>query len=457
MINNKSITNVFILFLILHLGLWTLIPAIFNVNLPLDTIEALAWGSNLDWGYNKHPPLSAFAVTIFYQIFNNQDWAYYLLSQIFVISSFFVVWKLSEDFFKQKILCLISVLLLEGIYLYNFTTPEFNVNICQLPFWTLTVFFCWQSLKNDKILNWVLLGIFAALGFLSKYLFLYLILGIKLFFLYKIFKEKKFNIRYLIPGIVFLILIIPHIMWLSENNYSTIFYGITRSDLNNINLFNHIYNPLTFIVKQIGILIPFLFMSFCLIENRLIKFNIKDKKLIFLIFINISPLLLILLTSILTGAKIRTMWMTPFYLFFGLFIIYIFQKNINVKKLQKFIFVFIFLFILSPTSYLYISTSKTDKRTDFPGKEIAYLVQKRWDNNFSNNISVIIGDEWFGGNLSYHLNSRPVWYNSLNENIKNINIDTGVIYIGNSKILKQICPGLFGIIKPVGICMIGKK
>ena len=40
-----------------------------NLNLPLDTIEALAWGSNLDWGFNKHPPFSAFAVEFFYLIF----------------------------------------------------------------------------------------------------------------------------------------------------------------------------------------------------------------------------------------------------------------------------------------------------------------------------------------------------------------------------------------------------
>ena len=40
------------------------------------------------------------------------------------------------EIFKNKIK-LISVLLLEGIYFYNFTTPEFNVNVCQLPFWSL--------------------------------------------------------------------------------------------------------------------------------------------------------------------------------------------------------------------------------------------------------------------------------------------------------------------------------
>ena len=91
MIKTKNIDNIFIVFLIFHLILWTLIPALTNQNLPLDTIEALAWGSNLDWGFSKHPPLSALFVEFFYQIFGNNDWAYYLLSQLFVIFSFFII------------------------------------------------------------------------------------------------------------------------------------------------------------------------------------------------------------------------------------------------------------------------------------------------------------------------------------------------------------------------------
>ena len=166
---NKALT----IFLFSHLIIWTLIPSISNHNLPLDTIEALAWGSNLDWGYGKHPPLSAFAVEVFYQVFGNQDWAYYLLSQLFVISAFFIIFKFSEDFFKNQTLSFISVLLLEGIYFYNFTTPEFNVNVCQLPFWALTVYYCWRGINHDNNLSWLLFGLIAAFGILSKYLFIY--------------------------------------------------------------------------------------------------------------------------------------------------------------------------------------------------------------------------------------------------------------------------------------------
>ena len=135
----------------------------------------------------------------------------------------------------------------------------------------------------------------------------------------------------------------------------------------------------------------------------------------------------------------------------------IFYKNINLKNLKRFLAVFLIFFILSPLSYLYISFSNEFKRTDYPGREIADLVQRRWDKNFSNNISIVVGDEWFAGNLSYHLNSRPIWYNTIENNLSSINSETGVIYTGNPKILEKFCPGIYGTIKPIGICMIGAR
>jgi|TARA_B110001452_G_C15184340_1_gene411347 hypothetical protein len=120
-------------------------------------------------------------------------------------------------------------------------------------------------------------------------------------------------------------------------------------------------------------------------------------------------------------------------------------------------FGFLFIFILSPSTYLYISLSKDNKRTDYPGKEIAELVQSRWNKNFRNNIAIVVGDEWLAGNLSYHLQSRPKWFNNLNPRLKDLKIEGGVIYVGNEKVLKSICPGDFGSIKRQGICMIGSR
>ena len=457
MMKKKNVPLVFNLFLLTHLFVWTLIPFFSNKNLPLDVIEALAWGTNLDWGFEKHPPLSAFFPEIFYQIFGNQDWAYYLLSQIFIVLSFVIIFKLAKEFLKNEVYALISVILLEGFYFYNFTTPEFNVNICQIPFWALTVYYCWQSFKDDKIQNWVLLGLFAGLGVLSKYLFIYLLIGIKLFFIFCLKKNKKFNFKYFIPIIVFLLVLSPHLKWLVDNDYKTIAYGLKRTSLENSTLLNHFIYPLKFIFKQIGTLLPFFILLNLILKNFKFKFNKQDEKSIFLIFITFVPILLMLITSLIFAANIRTMWMTPFYLFFGLFFIYHFKTSINLNFLKRFMFSFLFIFILSPAAYLYISISKDDKRTDYPGKEISDLVQNRWDKNFVNNIAIIVGDEWVAGNLSYHLQSRPQWFNNLEPKLKDLKLNGGVIYAGNADILKSVCPGEFGSIKNQGICMIGTR
>ena len=457
MIIKKNIHKAFYLFLFSHLILWTLIPTLSNVNLPLDTIEALAWGSNLDWGFNKHPPFSAFAVEFFFIIFGNSDWAYYLLSQIFVLVAFYFVWKISNELLEDKLLALLSVFLLSGIYFYNFTTPEFNVNVSQLPFWALSVYFFWRGINLNKNLDWTLFGIFSAFGFLSKYLFIYILLALFIFFVFNYKKYRESLNGYLLSIFISLILLTPHFFWLFENEFITIFYGLDRSGVSEFNYIDHFKNPIIFLVKQSIILIPFLMMSNVILKKLKFSINKKNKKIVFLLSINLIPIALILFTSILTGAEIRTMWMTPFYLFFGTLFLSIFKNFVDLKQVKKFYYIFLFFFILSPSAYLIISLSDKTKRTDYPGKEIARLVQNKWDDNFINEIKIVIGDEWSAGNLSYHLNSRPIWINDLKNKTSNITEDQGVIYTGNPKILEKICPGVFGTIKPVGYCMIGKR
>ena len=412
-LNKRNINNIFYIFVTTHLILWTVVPTITNSNLPLDTIEALAWGSNLDWGFNKHPPLSAFFPEVFFQIFGPQDWAYYFLSQIFVVISFFIIFKLSQEILNDGTLSLLSVFLIEGIYFYNFTTPEFNVNVCQLPFWCLTVYYTWKIYNSKKIelYDCILLGAAAAFGILSKYLFIYLLVAIDLLFAYLIFfkKSKKFDFKYLVSLEVFFVILIPHIIWLFNNDFITIKYGFARAGLDEGQIINHFKYPLLFTLKQIGILIPFLILVWLLMKKIPKKLNLKDEKLLFLIFINLIPIVLVFMTALITGSKIRTMWMTPFYLFFGTLFIYLLKNQINIKKLNSFLIGFIFLFLLSPILYGYVSISQTDKRTDYPGKDIAIKVQMAWHEQHDEPIKYVLGDEWAAGNLSYHINSRPIW------------------------------------------------
>ena len=116
------------------------------------------------------------------------------------------------------------------------------------------------------------------------------------------------------------------------------------------------------------------------------------------------------LTSLFMGAKIRTMWMTPFYLFMGVLFLYIFQNKIIFKKIKIFFFnIFNFIYFFTCLIYMF-QFLKLIKELIIQEKKFQQIVQEKWDNNFKNKIKSVIGDEWHAGNLSYHLKSRPKWY-----------------------------------------------
>ena len=287
----------------------------------------------------------------------------------------------------------------------------------------MVVYYSWKIYETNKIkfIDCFLVGLFAAIGFLSKYLFIYLLVSINLLFIYSIFfkKDRKFDFKFLISLEVFIVLLIPHLIWLYNNDFVTIEYGLKRAGVEGLSIFNHLKYPFIFLLKQIGILIPLFFLIWLLIKKVKFKINLKDKKLLFLIFINLLPITLMLITSFVTGSKIRTMWMTPFYLFFGVFFVYLLKSQINLKKINSFIYGFLFLFFLSPILYSFDSIISSDKRTDYPGKEIAAKVQITWDQDFNKEIEFVTGDEWKAGNLSYHLKSRPKWEGFTNDEILN--------------------------------------
>ena len=241
-------------------------------------------------------------------------------------------------------------------------------------FWAMTSYYAYKCLKDNLTKDYIILGIVAALGFLSKYLFIYLLIGIKIFYIFYI-KKNNFKINYIIPGIIFLLILTPHLIWLTENNYITITYGLKRTGEIKSYL-DHIILPLTFLGKQIGILIPFFILLFILTKSLKTNFSFKDQNLLYLLSITILPIILILLTSVIMGAKIRTMWMTPFYLYFGTLFIYLFQNNIDLNKLKRFQLCFcFFIFTFTIFIWLYFNFSN-NKRTDFKGKEFSNYVQK---------------------------------------------------------------------------------
>jgi len=407
--------NIFYLLCLYHLIIWTLVPYFSNKNLPLDVIEALAWGQDFNLGYNKHPPLSAWIPGLLFKIFGNKDWVYYLLSQVFIVISFIFLWKLSSFFLKNKSQILLSILAIEGIAFYTFETPQFNVNICQIPLWIGTIYFFFKSIKYNKITDWIVTGGLAALGFLTKYIFAYLLISLFFYLIFIFLKKKRINFNFLYALLTFFIIIAPHFQWLIQNDLTTVYYALKRGGLNEVSIYNHLLNPFKFLINQIIVLLPFLLLIYFLIKKIKIKLNLNNEKFIFLLFTFLLPFFLIFITSLITGSRIRTMWMIPFYSLIGVFFIFLYQDQINLKKLKNFNILLIIFLIISPTLYS-LRSLYNDTRTGYDGKKIALQIEKEWKTISKEDISNVGFSEWYAGNLSYQLSNRPKVFFEENNN-----------------------------------------
>jgi len=444
-----SINRLLYCFLLFHLIIWTILPSLINHNLPLDTIEALAWGNDLQMGYWKHPPLSAYVVELFYVIFGTLDWGYYFCSQIFIFINFVFIYKiclLKTKSLESSVYC---TLLSSLIFYYGYSSTEFNVNISLLPFWSGSIYYFLISLEKNKFKHWAKLGIFSAFAFLSKYLVVYLFFVFIFIFLKNFFKKNK-SYKFLISILFFILITLPHVVWIFNNDFHTIKYGslrLTASDYDllffrieepyNIHFFKKdlikilffFKDQFFFIFKQLTIYFLFFTFHFIFFDFKYKKKEVKNN----LTLIFFVPIILVFLSALFSMGKVRTMWLSPFYSILSILITLIFfEIKIKIKKIN--ILTFLILYLISPMLFVIINGSNiskeyTEKRTrdnrekriHYNGREVANLVDKSWKENFKAPIKYVIGDEWYAGNLSYYLKSRPkVYYHnvSMQNNIR---------------------------------------
>ncbi len=397
-----------------HAFCWTLLPTLVNSNLPVDVIEGLAWGHEWELGYYKHPPMKPWFLEIAAILSGRADWAIYLMSQIFVVTAFWAIWRLAKAFFSPT-LALIAVLMLEGVYYHNFTSPEFNVNVAQLPFWAMTILFAWHGVSRRSTVSWALVGACIGFGFLSKYVFLFLAASIVLM----LFAVKSFRTVLKTPGpwlgaLIALFIASPHLYWLLQNDFPTIAYAVRMADPGARSILNHVFYPLRFLVSQSLILIPLLIMLWTLRKEQrdpVEKTHSSTEAGIFLLFVALGPPLLMAVVSALFGWKIRSMWATPLFLISSITLIYFFRDRLSTTRLRGFAVVFGVFFLLSPLIYWGLAEigptfTHRAKRIQFPGRALAMTVTEKWHDHFEHPPEIIVGSYWIAGNIAYYAPRR---------------------------------------------------
>lgn len=210
----------------LYLLAWALLPPLLIHSFPLDVVESLSWGREWQWGYYKHPPLAPEVLHVFYRVFGK--FGPFILSQLCVLATLWLVWKTGCRLMDRE-RALIGTLLTMGVAYYTWPTLEFNHNIAQMPIWASLGYAFLAAWQEHKLRQWLLLGLLAGLGMLTKYS-----VGILLLCLagFTVLTPARALLRSSGPWLsiaVLLLCIAPHVYWLWQSDWLPFAYAGARA------------------------------------------------------------------------------------------------------------------------------------------------------------------------------------------------------------------------------------
>ncbi len=312
-----------------------------HIDLSTEEAQYWLWSKYLDLSYYSKPPLIAYLNAVSTSIFGDTEIGVRINAIVIgfligVLSYIFFIEIFKEKIEKRKDLEVVAFLVsifISAIPAYELASVLFLTDTPLALFWLLTLLFLWKSVSENRPLYWILAGISAGFGFLSKYSMVFILPPFLIyvwFFKRNLLKEKWFYIALLISSIFTLPVIIWNIQhdWVSFKHVSTL-EGATVKE---ISLSKSISQIVDYIAGQIGINSIFFFPFFAYAVYR----GFKDRNEREIFFQWIFPVF-VFLFFIYVAFKKRVEANWPAFVYISLYTITVFY--IYLKKWYKTFFI----------------------------------------------------------------------------------------------------------------------
>jgi len=403
-LNNASLAA---LVLLAHGLLWTLLPWLINRSLPLDTLEALAWGREWQWGYYKHPPLSGWLAEL--MRFGPHDLSLYVLSQLMVGLALWANWLLGRDLLGSR-LATVGLMAMAGIHYVGYSSVEFNANVVMFPMWAWGTWCGWRALRHGGIGWWLGLGVCSGLGALGKYVFLLLPASL---FLYAVIQPQARQ-HWRTPGpwlalLAFAALFGPHVHWAMVRDWPTLHYAFSRGqsdELAKAGTWSQEF--LSFVFTQLMTLLPAWLLLRSMGDSPKAQRTPAERWL--LLTLAMGPALLIMSAAVAAQAKMLHMWASPFFL--CVTPLWLAWRTPTGLNLGRFVKVWVAFALLFPALFIGVSLwgpqhkHKLD-RTGYPSAEIAQALSTQWRAQTGQALTIVGGEGFVAEAIAHYSPDRP--------------------------------------------------
>ena len=423
-VDEKKLTRIFLFLLAVWGVFWTALPLVSLDNDFIDILENIVWGRHFQWGYDKNPYFGAWLGHGFYVLTGGALWVNYLLSQVFVCTGLFCIWKLANRFVTPS-RAFISTLALTLITFYGMKAAELCDDVMELGLWPLTILFFYRSLRDgNRLRDWLLTGLFAGLSFMTKYYGLMLFLPMLSVLLFTACGRRAFRH----PGVycaavLFAVISLPNMVWLIGNRFVAVDYAFDRAAIGGGggSLLNHFKYPWRSISRAAGVVIvPLAVLAAIFFRREHLSGEEREPEWgfqsFFLTAICWGPYALTLLFSLLTGGRINYSWILPCFSLLPLFAVYWYRPVVTVRRLRIFIGVLLLFTLIFGGVFLVRSVYHQPYRKkgcdyeNYPGKAVAVYLTNEWRRQYGTPLPYVIGKRRETCNVAVYSPDQPEAY-----------------------------------------------
>jgi 4-amino-4-deoxy-L-arabinose transferase-like glycosyltransferase len=395
------------LVLMLHLLIWTALPLLVSTNLPLDVVEALAWGREWQWGYYKHPPLSGWIAEL--ARFGSSNWSLFLLAQVMVTTGLAGAWLLGRDLLGTR-LATLALMATQGIHYFNLSSTEFNANVVMFPLWAWASLCFWRAMQNGRLIWWLGLGLCCGLGTLGKYVFLLLPACMFIYTLaHPVARRCWATIGPWSALVVFGGIVAPHLSWAVANDWATLHYALGRGHSEELaRQGSWLKEFINFTLSQLLALLPLWMLLRSLGPATRTPRPSEQRWLI--LTLALGPLLMIMSAAALAQAKMLHMWASPFFLCAAP--LYLALRAPAEPDTRRFIkacvlWVSLTIFVFASSASWGPQKKRHLDRTGYPGAEIAQTLTTQWRTRTGQALGIVSGEEFVAGTVAHYSSDRP--------------------------------------------------
>lgn len=200
-----------------HLILFSFLSLFLNPH-P-DMIDHWVWAQHLSLSYYEHPPMVALAIRLFTSLLGNSELVLEFAAQFYNLFIMGLGYAICYKLFG-KTTAIFYLILLESTPYYFLGSMFLHIDQPFLIFWLINLYLLCRFHQSPSPRGFLLIGVVAGLGALSKYITILFYLGLFVHLLiYKPLRKHLTNPWLYVAGIVSLIFITPVLLWNYQNDW----------------------------------------------------------------------------------------------------------------------------------------------------------------------------------------------------------------------------------------------